>query len=427
MKRSMLKVIVVIFCYTPISVFTSCDSEKFSEFTDNTELSVSETKSVSDSTSLAGDTIVPFKGTRNRAPMRSSSYTDVFNELYDIREIPVYISVKENPRGGLFLTTQGSGREIVFDQYKNVNAQKFYIKCLPLSTGIPYLIYSYSDNTPVCIGHNTSAPDVKVLFTLTSEQAASGLWGASWDFKQGENTDYSFVIENQDILGGGPDYWNMYHLVIGANVNKVELTKYNKLATQEFEIKPVETFSIQSIEYVNDATATLSHAPYKVLEDGYTNNGNIEQSYTLGFTEEVTETSSHNKQTSISATISTEFKAGVPIFANGTISTSITSSTQFSYGKSSSVKRTISHSYPVKIPARHRAHISVTLFDNKIDMDYVATCKGDTSGRLITIRGRWKGVSVSESEAVLNLTSLDNPTQIKSFRINKDMSLSRIQ
>lgn len=400
----------------------SCTDESFCESIDKPatiKLQKMKTRSVI-------DTIVPFEGERslqrNRTLLPGGPYEEIqriHDEIYDLRELPIYITVKENPRGGLFLTSKGAGKELIMADYKNDDSQKFYVKVLPASTGIPYLIYSYKEDKPISVGHYKSDPSTYVLYTLNS--TSGNFYGASWDFSFGKNIENSYVIQNQDIKGGGPNYWDMYELVIGSNINKTQMAKYMRLATQEFEFRPVEEFTIQSIEYVNDATATLSQKPYKVIRDGYVNAGDIQQTYTLQLSEEVSETSSHNKKTSASFSINTESKVSVPLVAEGKISVTAASSREFSYGTSQSTKRTILRSHPIIIPARHKALIEITLFENSIDLDYIATCRGNSSNRIIKIKGRWHGVSISESQAILHLTSIDNPKETKSYRLSKNI------
>ena len=135
----------------------------------------------------------------------------------------------------------------------------------------------------------------------------------------------------------------------------------------------------------------------------------------MQISEEVTETSNFTEKSAMSLNISTTFSISVPAVVEGQISTSVTTSVEHTYSESSSVKRSISRSYPVKIPAMYHADLSVTLFDDVIDMNYVATCKGVESGRIIKISGIWHGVSVSQGEATLNLTPLNERSSAQTF------------
>lgn len=55
-----------------------------------------------------------------------------------------------------------------------------------------------------------------------------------------------------------------------------------------------------------------------------------------------------------------------------------------------------------------------------MDVEYIARCRGLTSGKLININGRWTGVDVVESDAVLNVTPLQGGTGVQMI-ITKEM------
>ena len=71
---------------------------------------------------------------------------------------------------------------------------------------------------------------------------------------------------------------------------------------------------------------------------------------------------------------------------------------------------TISREYPVSVPANYTAQLSVVFYKYNMDVDYVATCVGVTSGRRIKIKGKWSGVDAQFVDAVLNLTPIDSST-----------------
>ncbi|QZE13822.1 hypothetical protein K4L44_14915 [Halosquirtibacter laminarini] len=59
-----------------------------------------------------------------------------------------------------------------------------------------------------------------------------------------------------------------------------------------------------------------------------------------------------------------------------------------------------------------------------MDVDYTATCRGLTSGKIIEIKGIWSGVDVEESDANLTLTPL-NGGSVRRMRISKEMLNSK--
>jgi hypothetical protein len=177
-------------------------------------------------------------------------------------------------------------------------------------------------------------------------------------------------------------------------------------------------FKVLSIEYINDASATLTQLPSSIKKDGYANYGHIDQQKEFTITQVKESTSSFTKMSSTKIEVSTEFKTKVPFIAEGKISTKITQGLEFTWNESEKRSETVTHKYPVVIPAGYRADLTLTFFNYEIDMDYIAHCRGLTSGREVTIKGRWNGVSVEETEATLTLTNLSNPKEIKSFKVS---------
>ncbi len=407
-------------------IISSCSSdEEFSTTNDTTEANAKNANlktTVKNDTTKVNDIIFPLEGNRDTlkrpVALKSLSFSDRY-EIDQLNEIPIYLKVMGNSSNKQFVTASNKGAELTMDTYRGNISQQYYIKVLPASTGIPYLIYSKKTKTPISVGAYQSNPNVKVLYARND--ASGSLFGSSWDFDRGEYTDNSFVIENQDFPeSGGGSWWNIYYNVITVDNSKILFSKYNNSPRQEFEIIPVEKFVVEKIQFDVDAGTILSNVPIQVYKEGYTNNGPIEQTYTFAVNKSYTQTSNFNRSTSYKVSISTEIKAKVPFIASGKISTSTEFGQEFTYGKSESATIAVNRSYPVKVPANYRADLSLTFFKYNMDVDYIATCRGLTSGKRIEIKGIWSGVDVEETDANLTLTSLDGRT-IRKMKISKEM------
>jgi len=380
---------------------------------------------------VQSDSIVPIEGCRDSLPTKAriltrsstNDYTSLSEELYQLNEIPIYLKVKGNSTDKHYLSASAKGKELTVESF-NANSlnQQFYIKVLPASTGIPYLIYSKKTETPIRLGAYTSAPETKILYA--SQNATGSLFGASWDIKRGQYSDKSYVIENQDyVQQGNSGYWlDIYYSVITVNGNKISFSKYNNSPRQEFEIIPVEEFYVKDIFFDVEASSILSKTPNLLFSDSYTNNGPIPQTHKFVISDSYKETSSFTRETSYNVSISTEFKASVPFIASGKITTSVSGGQKFSYGSSEEIVKTITRDYNVEVPSYYRAEMRLTLYKYDMDVDYIATCIGKTSGREIKIKGRWEGVNYIESDAILNLTPINgSQAQSKRILITKDM------
>lgn len=418
-------------------ILSACSSDE-ADFLNNAEQSLKESLAAND-VSLVMDSLLnptdleetpelkelkeKMKELKNSRLKSASSYDYDYQreqylseELYSLREIPIYLIAKESNWGKNTLTTQGKGKEIIFDNFGGgKEEQKFYIKVLPASTGIPYLIYSYKEKTPVSVGSYSNTPDKKVLFVRSDTNIP---YGCSWNFMYGKKSEASFIIESQDyISSGGSSWWDVYNNVIGVKDNLLMWGRYNNQKNQEFDIMPVEEFRVKQVRFINDNTTTLINKPERAFKTYYTNNGPVEQTKTLKIADEVTETSNFQNKTSTSFSLKTTTTCKVPFFAKGEVETNSTLGTEFTFGESESKKRAISHDFPLKVPAYHHAECTIFLSQYEADVEFEAIAEGVTSKREIKIRGRWNGVSFSEDRTVVDVTPINNPAGKRSITI----------
>lgn len=117
-----------------------------------------------------------------------------------------------------------------------------------------------------------------------------------------------------------------------------------------------------------------------------------------------------------------ESKLKVPILIEGKITVSQSYGEEFSYGKSEEHSKTINRTVNVEVPANSMADLSFTIYTYKMDVPYIATCVGKTSGKKIKVRGIWHGVSVEASNGIVNVTPINgNPAGAKSILITNEM------
>lgn len=430
MKNNIFHALILacaIFC------FEGCTNE-------DTELTYSSDKPTNTELNVINnqDSIVPIEGNIDEVRQlkskiktvatRASNYDNndyqlLQQELGQLDEIPIYLQVQGNSDERQFLSATGKGKELTVETFKeNSLNQQFYIKILPAYSGIPYLIYSKKTGTPISVGTYKNNPDVKVLYARND--ASGDPFGASWDIKRAQYSSNSYIIENQDFpQQGNSGYWlDIYYNVITVNGSKISFSKYNNSPRQEFKIIPVEKFKIESVKFNVDNTATLSQTPELVYSDRFINNGPIEQKHTFTISKTYKETSNFTRKTSYNVSVTTDISVKVPFVSNNKISTTVSGGQEFTYGKSEEHSISINREYPIVIPPNYVGVMKLTLFKYNMDVEYVATCVGMISGKKIEIKGRWQGVDVQKSEAVLDLTPINgNTSGAKSVTIPEDM------
>lgn len=401
MRKKSLALVILL---SSLGLFYSCSSdEEFISEQIETE-NVLTTRAIH-----VKDSIIPFEGNRDtlKRPVQFFTSSEVKKEIDQLEDIPFYLQAQGNSSSRQFLSVASAGTEVTVENYSKQISQQFYIKAPSAITGIPYLIYSKATNTVLKVGAYTSDPNTKVLYADYTDSNSS--FGASWDFRKGTYSNNSFVIENQDLpqQGSSGNWMDIYYPAITVNDSKVSFSQYNNSPRQEFAIVPAEDFEVESIRYITDASAVLEQMPDIVYKDTYTNNGPIQQTHKFTISESYKETSNFQRKTSYNVNITTSFKCKVPFIASGEISTSVTEGQDFTYGDSEEHTKTINREYPIDVPAYHVAKLTLTLLKYNMDVEYVATCRGLTSGKKLEIRGRWTGIDVVETNAVADVTPIN--------------------
>ena len=74
-----------------------------------------------------------------------------------------------------YLWCNRAGSEVKLTDNKNAFdiSQQFYLKILPASSGIPYLLYSESSKTPLTVGHYRKTPNVNILMSNSKDDISN--------------------------------------------------------------------------------------------------------------------------------------------------------------------------------------------------------------------------------------------------------------
>lgn len=205
---------------------------------------------------------------RKNDPMAyQDSYDDTFwSNMYAIRELPATIKVRAKATSGstdkyINLYCDGKGKEVTLNNSNDTKKNRFHIKVLPSTTGIPYMIYSEASGTPLTVGYYNSKPDDKIL--MASKDNSGALMYYGWDLLRSNLYKNYYAIQSESYLGQSDpnNSWSVFYYVLEAvSGNKIRYAQRvpNK-AQQEFIITPDNKFEIYSMEYdVNSTTVSKS-------------------------------------------------------------------------------------------------------------------------------------------------------------------------
>ncbi|MDR0265109.1 MAG: hypothetical protein LBJ04_17980 [Sphingobacterium sp.] len=406
-------------------LFSSCNKEGITKETEEQVVT-----KMGKSKHLLNDTIIQLDSTK--FPKRKTAKTfakqlkitqnvpfsaynwDEFTALYQLNNIPFYIRTLNTSLGNTNLTTNGQSQEITLQPYNGNVEQQFYFQFLPASSGIPLLIRSKKEGTPIGAGSYASSPNNYVLFT---HGASNSLYGASWDLKF--NSDSSaYYIQNQDLLGQGPGgVWDIYNYVLQASNGSIQFSRLNSSLTQQFTIVPVGKYTIGAIDFDYD-NGIIQNAQDVSLRTSQVPNYSYDtpDNATLTLQQSTSNTSSFKESSGITRTSSgganTSFS--IPgIFSIGgsiTLGESNTTSNEYSTSSTHTISFTETYSFP--IPPRTTLKYNWIAKRYKMLIPYRAKCVSEDGTTFFYVSGMYEGVSALETILEREFISMDNPANI---------------
>ena len=95
--------------------------------------------------------------------------------------------------------------------------------------------------------------------------------------------------------------------------------------------------------------------------------------------------------------VSQTLKYGAPII-NLEQSNTITTSSQnsWTFGQEEVVEKTVKHTVDVTIPKNTPVRVTAIAFSYELDINYLATMRRVTDGKIFRVKGRWSGIVAKE-------------------------------
>lgn len=364
---------------------------------------------------------------RNSVNPMAYSYDPYFSSnMYAIAGLPFTLM----SRDGKYLSANAKWEEVKWTTTANQSAQKFHVKVLPATSGIPYLLYSYKTKTPIGVGHYTANPDEKILLVHNDE--SGDLYNASWDFIPSPTRPGYFAIESQSYIGQGSSgsWWDIFYHVVEVKDN--ELVRYGQNTQkpqQEFIIKPDAKFTLKSIDYINPYNAKVTELDTIAITRSYSNRESRTIGYDFVFDSTFKVSSNYIEQKSIAFDVNQSSKLfRRPNVTNGNIDLVIDLSKQpDSYYRSSQTIDDYIRSglYPTRIEPKTKMYATYYFKQFKVEVDYVATIT--YNGKEAKILGRWDGIIIVDEifDADFEPVSLVTNRSLGKKRINlRDVSKS---
>ncbi|MCC8186954.1 MAG: ETX/MTX2 family pore-forming toxin [Bacteroides sp.] len=244
-----------------------------------------------------------------------------------------------------------------------------------------YMHYYYSfkavggtDGQNVYIGHYTTN-------TLPAKVPMGYDFIERFDFDKIDGTKFYYL---SSYYPNSPNY--LSHI----NNNIVRTSKGN--GDQLWEVEPVDSYRLINLSWKLNPSDIITTLPDFIQETTVINNSSITQTMSATYTKSATETSTFSEIEGLTVNISTTAKVGVPFIADGKINTSTTTSSSWQYGGSDSQQDQRSYDFPLNVPPYTTVTSKVMVQMSKLTATYVATYRGETSGAILELEGKWEGV-----------------------------------
>lgn len=363
-------------------------------------------------------------GAKLKADLLSNDYVTSDN-LWAMRELKFVIKSKDNNGGRNYLSTNGAGKEMTFEYKKGGSSfdisQQFYFKIRPSTGGIPYLIYSEKDKTPITVGSYGGSTN---YLLMTKKEDTGSVFGASWDLKAATNSPGYMIIENQDLVGQGTGGWGdiYYYVAQMGSDNKTSLGKYTQNAKQEFAISPVDSFELKEIKYINEYSARATPRTNLEVKASYTNTKTSRVDYDMPITPTVNENSNYYERKTIAFGIKNVdkimFKRPEVIKGKVFLEPSQNSEALAHFSPSHTITRKLNTILPLSVPRRTR--IDVIYYYAVYDVEAEFEMTAVYNNVQVKLVGTWNGrlhVDEIADQHILKKTDLDTG-EVTSLRVN---------
>lgn len=308
-----------------------------------------------------------------------------------------------------YLSTRGRDNEVELSDVANSEKEYFTIE----HTGT-YKIYSCADGTPLTLGIEIEriAGKRKERRILMLPKTDDPSYASRWYLYAANTSGYFYIqrYQMEEIPGGELGYYSFQVDECSKNGFGV----YSGLASQEYQITPLDTFKLKNIKYA-PREAYIQHLGTISQTVGYTNEKNVEMAYDFELYKDVTEESSFEERQNINFILgnanSMRFQRPGVTNKNVDIIPSQDAPYDAIYQPTTQkINKKLKAVFPVNIPARSKVNVTYTWNYYKISAGYEVQI--DCNGVECVLSGVWHGTvyvnDIPDSEQKWEIINLDS-------------------
>lgn len=322
--------------------------------------------------------------------LQTKSSVSVPSVLSQLSGIPVNIRLKSGNRNYSYLSTSKKSNAVdLHDRDDGSLRQRWLISSSGASIKVEGGAYIN--------GYLTTIGTPRVPIITNMESRIVGM------FEGPTESTYYFSMLSFGPIGSQPVKAYLYS--VDAENRDLAFAEENKTGGRHvWEIIPVESFEILDVKFAQEVTDRVAPSLKFIRAYNLSNiNGPSPLTHTFNVSEEYTESSTFGKTEGLTTTSkisnSTSFKIGLPLIGgDGKVDTEMTTEKSWTYSENRTVtnKKTISDTFGYTAPPYTNIRIDLYLMVYDLNVTYIMTLKGNKSGKIIKLKGKWEGVESTE-------------------------------
>ena len=337
------------------------------------------------------ETLVPASSFQKvSTPTRSIQSFDPLSELYGI---PVNI-ISYGNTNNKYLSAKPTGNDVcLYDQDDGSLRQRWYIlnSNIYLAGGNDMTDYGKSYVTAYSTKPN-STPSPRLMTFMGRSQYMNA---APVSLNAINSTLYN-------IWNGGYYRTSPYYLQSSSQTGTtLKYTTSGNTDYAKWEIHPVGEYKILDITYIAEESDVIKRSDQSLNRAVLDNDKNEEIIYNFTVSGSYNESSSFSKAEGVSVSITEKMSIGIHLIEDKgsmgfEVSSTQTSSKDWSYSKSESKTRTIQHSVQIPVPGHTRTIVEAYMYSYDTSLTYIATLQDTNDNKTFRIKGRWTGITTNE-------------------------------
>lgn len=338
-----------------------------------------------------------------------------FNPLSELKDIPVYIintgntqnqyltaHMPDNPEDPHAICeidiTQKNDTNPSYSKQWNITANSYLRSAMATSCDIYIAEESHTYAGPIAAHMylqpaDPTKPETRPI-TSTTNSPYSTFYCTPIS-----GTPY-YTLSNIYSTGGGIMRSSMNTLYLqssGKTGNAAKFSTQNNSQLSKWSIQPVGEYEVVNIQYMKTAEDIFTRSDQVVYKTTIKNDRNTDITYHLTISGNYSESTTSSQTEGVTVSVSQTSKIGLPIIsAEGSVSSSETTSKTWSFGETEDKTLSINHTLDIPMPPHTDSIVDAYMVSHTGTVSFIATLKKIDSNKQFRVKGKWTGVTVSE-------------------------------